>query len=63
MAEIEKSLSRELRVSKVPEDVHLRVERWMEIHNGKTGEGLNKQEAVVRLLDKATKNIKIVPAA
>lgn len=59
MAEVEKSLFRELRVSNVPENIHLRVERWMEIHNGKTGDGLNKQESVVRLLDKATKHIKL----
>ena len=59
MAENEKFLSRELRVSEVPEDIHLRVERWQEIYNGKTGEGINKQMAVIKLLDKATKHVRI----
>lgn len=59
MAEKENTLSRELRVPEVPEHLHLRIERWQEIHNGKTGEGLNKSESVIRLLDKATKHIKL----
>jgi len=59
MAENEKFLSRELRVPEVPEDIHLRIERWKDIHNGKTGDRLNKAEAVVALLDKATKHVRI----
>lgn len=63
MADNENELTRELRVEKVPENIHLRIERWQEIFNGKTGEGINKQQAVIRLLDKATKHIKIPQVA
>lgn len=42
-----------------PDEIHRRIQRWKELYNVRTGEKLNKAEAVVKLLDKATKNVKI----
>lgn len=45
------------------DEIHRRIERWRDIHNLRTGDKLNKAEAVVALLDKATKHIKLPQVA
>lgn len=49
----------DLRIPNVPKVIHQKVERWMELHNVKTGAGLNKGESAVELLAKATKKVKL----
>jgi hypothetical protein len=50
---------KDLRVRDLEEEVHLRIERWRDMHNLRTGSGLDKSDAAKILLDKATKHIKI----
>lgn len=51
--------SRELRVIALPEELHLKIERYISIIHARTGRLLNKQTATQELLEKATKNIKV----
>lgn len=59
----EKKPSRDLRVRDLEEEVHLRIERWRDMQNLRTGGGLDKSDAAKILLDKATKHIKLPQVA
>lgn len=55
--------SRELRVRDFPVKLHRKVERYISLIHARTGRELTKQTAIVELVDKATRNIKLIEAA
>jgi len=50
----------ELRVQYFPDLLHLKIERYISLIHTRTGRKLNKQTATIELVDKATKNIKVI---
>lgn len=50
----------ELRVRDFPDSLHQKIERYISIIHARTGRELNKQTATIELIDKATKNIKLI---
>lgn len=52
--------TRELRVPQFPEILHKKVERYISLIHGRTGRELNKQTAIIELVEKATKSVKLI---
>jgi hypothetical protein len=50
---------KDLRVLDLEDETHQRIERWKDLYNGRTGEGITKSDAAKKLLHKATKHIKL----
>jgi hypothetical protein len=59
MARKQGATSWDLRIERVPGELHARIDQWRKIHSSRTGEDINKGEAAIKLLERATKNVKI----
>lgn len=55
--------TRELRIPLFPETLHQKVERYISLIHARTGRELNKQTAIIELVEKATKNVKLIQSA
>lgn len=59
----EKRPARDLRVRELEDEIHLRIERWRDMYNLRTGEGIDKSDMAKIILEKATKHIKLPQVA
>ena len=59
MARKEGATAWDLRIEDVPGELHAKIEQWKKVHNSRTGSDINKGEAVVKLLERATKTVKL----
>jgi hypothetical protein len=59
MARKEGATSWDLRIEDAPGELHAKIEQWKKSHNSRTGSDINKGEAAIKLLERATKNVKL----
>ncbi len=50
----------DIRIEKAPQTIHKKLERYIGLQHAKRGYRLRKGEAALELLEKATKNIKLI---